>query len=371
MNSIEWKITALATKVLPGPDDRQRLRRLLPAADKDRLIDTATREGLAGLFYKSFLHAGLLPDFSPRQQETLRFYYYSTVRCNLKLIRDAAEILERLHRQGIEVVLLQGMDLLHRLYDDVGLRPLTDIDLWVHESDRPLLTQILRQSGCRKDPLYPLTFRKGATVLDIHTHILWADRIRARALLMDQHQDQVFERCEPIVFEAVRTRCLDPYDRLIYLSLHLLKHRANRLIWLADIRNLAADWEAVDWNALLARARLLGQQKSIAQTFFLIGTLLGYRPPEEIRPKLAPLHPAEKRVLRLRREKGALPEWSTPLLFLSGRGAAKGAVFVFETMFPRPEVLRQVFPKTPGNRVFRLYALRLFQLVGKLKASLR
>ncbi|MGD8369437.1 MAG: hypothetical protein PVG78_17495, partial [Desulfobacterales bacterium] len=93
MNSIEWKITALATKVLPGPDDRQRLGRLLPAADKDCLIDTATREGLAGLFYKSFLHAGLLPDFSPRQQERLRFYYYSTVRSNLILIRDATEIL--------------------------------------------------------------------------------------------------------------------------------------------------------------------------------------------------------------------------------------------------------------------------------------
>jgi len=372
MDPIERKITALAAMVHLGPKRQKLLRRLLPlAADKDHLIDTAIREGLGGLFYKNFLNAGLLETLARRQREKLYFYYYSAVRCNLKLIRAFAEILERLDQRRIEVVLLQGMELLQRLYDDVGLRPLTDIDLWVRESDRPRLTTVLCGLGYRQDPLYPLTFKKGATVLDLHTHILWADRIKARALLLDQDQELVLARCEPIAFEMLQTRCLDPYDRLIYLSLHLLKHGANRLIWLADIQNLVADWKEADWDALVDRARLLGQQKCIAQTFFLIESLLGCQTPEEIRAKMVPLHPMEKKVLRLRRNKESLPEWSTLILFCSGKGFRKGMIFFLETMFPRPHILRQVFAAEPGSSVIRLYTRRLLQLMGMVKSSLR
>jgi hypothetical protein len=372
MKPIEWKIAALATLVHPGPYARKQLRRRLPlAADRDQLIDMAVRHGLAGLFYRNFQKAGLLEALASHQRERLRQCYYSTVRFNLLLIQDFTAIRERLIRQGIEVVLLQGMDLLHRVYEDVGLRPLTDIDLWVPESGLPGLENILTGQGYRSDPLYPLTFRKGATVLDIHTHILWAERIRARALLLDQDQDLVRQRTEPAAFKTPQIRRLDPYDCLIYLSLHLLKHNVSRLIWLADIRNLVADWTAAEWHALFDRARLLGQQKCIAQTFFLLESLLDWQLPPDIQTRRVPLNPVEKKVLRLRRKRESLPEWSTLVLFSSGKGFLKGMTLMLETLFPRPDILRQVFAADPGYSAFRLYTRRFWQLTKMMAASMQ
>jgi len=371
---IERKLLAVATMLHLSAHGQQALRRLLPpAADRDRLIQTAIHEGLAGLLYKNLQKAGLLETLAGHQQEKLRAYYYSALRFNLILIRDFSEILKRLKQHPIDVILLQGMDLLHRIYDDVGLRPVTDIDLWVRESDCPGLTNILGSLGYLKDPLYPLTFRKGATVVDIHTHILWADRIKTRALLLAKGQDLIVQNAEGITFESLKTRCLDPYDRIIYLSLHLLKHNANRLIWLVDIKNLVADWQAADWEALLARARLLGQLKCIRYICFLLDMLLDYRPPADVRQRIqrTKLHMIEKKLLRQRLKKESLPEWSTLILFSSGQGRLQAILFILETLFPRPDILRQVFAEPPGLSLPRLYTRRIFQLIKMARSSWR
>ena len=369
---IERKLLACATMAHPTAQGQQALRRLLSLApDWDQLINTAIHEGLAGLFYKNLLKAGLLETLADHQQEKLRSCYYSAVRFNLILIRDFTEILKRLNQQGIDVVLLQGIDLLQRIYDDVGLRPVTDIDLWVRESDCPGLTNILSSLGYLKDPLYPLTFRKGATILDIHTHILWAERIKARALLLAKGQDLIIQNTAQIEFENLKIWCLDPYDRIIYLGLHLLKHNASRLIWLVDIKNLVADWKAVDWDALLDRAQLLGQLKCIRYIDFLLDILLDYQAPTDVRQRIqrTKLHIIEKKLLRQRLKKESLPEWSTLILFSSGKGLLKGMMFILETLFPRPDILRQVFAETPGLSFPRLYTRRIFQLIKMARSS--
>ena len=62
---------------------------------------------------------------------------------------------------------------------------MTDIDLWVLKKDYPTVTGILKERGYEPDFLYPNTFRRGSTAFDLHTHILWADRIKARRLLLE------------------------------------------------------------------------------------------------------------------------------------------------------------------------------------------
>lgn len=128
-----------------------------------------------------------------------------------------------------------------------------------------------------------------------------------------------------------------------------MKHNAQRLIWLVDIRNLTVNWKLSEWEALLARARELGQLKCIDYTFFLIGRLLQWHPPERIRSELTSLNPIEKKILKLRTQTGILPEWSTLILFSAGRGLAKGLPVILETLFPRPEILRQVLTNLPAS----------------------
>ncbi|MDF1590730.1 MAG: nucleotidyltransferase family protein [Desulfobacterales bacterium] len=345
---------------------------LLKRRNADPLINMALKEGLAGILYKNLLKSGSLDSLNKGHQEILQSAYYRTLHLNLKLNHALKKILSTLNQGGVQVVLLQGMELLHGIYGDFGLRPLSDIDLWVLEKDYTKLVSILRNQGYRLDPLYPNTFRKGITVLDIHTHILWADRIRSREWLLTKSQDFIYQKTRFISVDGQQVRSLGRYDQVLYLGLHLLKHNAERLIWLVDIKKLVADWTFSDWQALLTRARELGQEKCVTYICYLLKLLLNFTEPGRICPEIhrLKLNPIEKKLLRLRQKKESLPEWSTLILFTSGKGLLKGIMFILETLFPRSDILRQVFAETPGLSVPQLYTRRFFQLAGRAVTSL-
>jgi hypothetical protein len=70
---------------------------------------------------------------------------------------------------------------------------------------------------------------------DAHTHLLWVERIRARALLIDIDQREIFERTIKYSANPFPAACLDAWDQFLYLGLHALKHNVLQLLWLVDI----------------------------------------------------------------------------------------------------------------------------------------
>jgi hypothetical protein len=374
MTSIEQKILACSAELNPGPHQQEKMRRIIPPdIDGDRLIKMALKEGLAGLLYRTLQKAGMLEALGQKEKGRLEALYYQTVVLNLNLIKDLKEVLGLLDQKNIQVVLLQGIALLQEIYEDIGLRPMTDIDLWVLPKDYPGLIGILSSLDYERDVTYPNTFRKGSTTFDLHTHILWADRIKARKLLLAKSQKHIYSKTRIIQFEGQEVRCLNKYDQFLYLSLHALKHRVNRMIWLVDIKSLVANWEGSDWERLMNRARELGLERIISYVFFLLLHLFDFQPPLEARQLLESekLHFLEERILRERIKSDSLPIWGPTLLFSARKGLRKRFAFVLETLFPRLEILRQIFAASPDRKVLQLYWMRVFQLFGMLKASLK
>jgi len=337
--------------------------------DVDHLIDMAIKEGLSGLVYKNLMESGMLETLGHKQRERLQYLYYQTVCLNLRLIHDLKEVLHLLNQKKIQVVLLQGIALMGQTYDDIGLRPMTDIDLWVLQKDYPGLKSILSSQGYQGDPIYPNTFRKGATTFDLHTHILWADRIEARKLLLTKSQEHIYHDTRIMHFEGQEVLCLSQYDQVLYLSLHALKHDVNRLIWLVDIKGLLTGWKGSDWGALLNRARELGQEKTISYICFLLLHLFDFHLPLEAQQLLERkrIHFIEKKALKERIKGDSLPVWASLLLFSSDKGFWKRFSFALETLFPRPEILRQIFIGSPDGKVCQLYVKRVLQLFGMIK----
>ena len=65
-----------------------------------------------------------------------------------KRLLDEYELVGRMfQQQGIDCILLKGADLLSRLYGMRGTRPLSDVDLLVHERDLPSIHQLLLEAG--------------------------------------------------------------------------------------------------------------------------------------------------------------------------------------------------------------------------------
>ena len=368
--SIEYQILLAASRIEPCEAQRQKLLGLIANHfDQDQLVEMAVREGVAGLLYKNLKKAGVLGYLEHQLIAHLRSVYYLTVRFNLKLIYDLKEVLQQLNQNNIKVVLLQGIHLLQQIYKDIGLRPLTDIDLWVLPETREVVDEVLIGLGFVKDRLYPNIFKKAATIIDLNTHIFWADRIQSRQTLINEKQEALFQNCRTIDFEGQKVYSLDRIDQIIYLSLHTIKHYADRLIWLVDLKNLLQDWQASDWEPLATRCKELGQENAIDYIMFLLTQLFDLQEPTAAPDSLDlnRLNRLEKMILENRLHGKPLPVWSPMLLFTSGKNFSKKAAFIFESLFPRPEILRQVFANTPDLKVWQLYLKRAMQLVGHVK----
>jgi hypothetical protein len=326
----------------------------------DRLVAAAVGEGLAGLLFAQARAGGWhrrLPERAGRRLESI---YYLTVQTNLRYLAALREIAA----EGVPFVLMQGAALLVTTYADPGLRPLSDLDLWVLPEDRARLTAALRRRSFDENPLAPGVFRRGETLVDVHTHLHWADRIRSSRYLFAGEPGAVHRRCVTLGWEGISVRCLDPCDQAVYLTVHAIKHNLERLIWLADLNRLAAGWRAADWEVFRRRAREFGQSRLAAILAYLRRTLFDLPTPVEATAG-ARLTPLDTYLLR-RRRRGPLPKWSS-LSLLSTGSQARRIRFAFESTFPRPEVLRQVIRDSEAYSHARLYGLRAAQMLGMLR----
>jgi hypothetical protein len=372
MNTIEQKILACAAEINPDSGHHETLRRLVSRyEDLDQLVDLANKEGLTCLFYKNFEKSGLLETLSPQQRERLQSTYYQTAGFNLTLIHELKEILEIVNQENIHVVLLQGMDLIQQLYEDIGLRPMIDIDLWVLPKDYSGFIAVLSSRGYQRDPIYPDTFRKGSFTFDLHTHILWADRIRACKFLLNKDEEDIYQRARLIDFQGQEAFCLDPFDQVLYLGLHVLKHYVNRLIWLTDIKGLVENWNRSHWEALMNRAKELGQEKTLSYIFFLLANCFDFHLPISAKQLMnrKRLHVLEKRILRKRVTGGSLPFWAPVFLVSSEKGLHKRFIFIVESLFPRAEIMRQIFPDSMDRKLWQQYLLRVLQVIKRFKEA--
>ena len=372
MPSIEHQILTACAVINPDEDQLQRIRgTMAQSVDTGRLIDLAVKEGVGGFVYKSLLKSGCLEALNPRHQQTFYNIYYLTVRKNIKLLHALNRILEDANKEGLEVVLLQGMALLQKAYADVGLRPMKDMDLWVLPDSYQKLIDILARQNYRKDPLYPGIYRKGEIVLDIHTHLLWADRIKAREYLLSQDQDSIFRRSGSVDIEGFKALCLSPQDHFLYLGLHALKHNFERLIWLVDIKCLVDEWNRADWDLLIERAKELGHKKTLHYVLYLLTFIFGIRLPDETSSQLLSWAPGylEKKILHRRIDGHPIPTWAQLMMISNGRKFGQRLSFFYETLFPRPEALQQVFASAPQLSVPKLYWKRVLQLFGFGRSS--
>ena len=370
MSATEYQILAAAGRLDPDEAHLQEIRSCMSGAvDIKRLIGLAVKEGLSGFLYRGFLKTGLLDEIDPNLKQELSSRYYLTIRHNLKLIHTTNEIYGELNRLNLHVVLVQGVALLLQVYRDAGLRPMKDIDLWVLPGQYAALVDCLLGLGFNRSPIYPDTFIRGRNILDVRRHLLGGDRIRRRDMLMTIDQEDVFKRSCQVTAGSAAVQCLDPADQFLYLTQHAFKHNLERLIWLVDLTSMTAAWEPSNWNELMDRGRQLGQQNALCCMLYILRNMFKIELPPALSNNLQDWKSGslERRVLERRINGNSISTWSQLMLLLKDKGVRDKIAFIKETLFPRPKILRQVFPNACSSSSRRLYWKRVLQIIGSLK----
>jgi hypothetical protein len=209
--------------------------------DWDVLLGLAESHGVLPLLYRA--QKGHLPD------KFVRHFRQQWTR-SLFLASELEGLLKEFAVRGIEALPLKGPVLAELLYGHFTLRPSNDLDLLVRREDYARAELLLIELGF--EPIGPADdyhrdFRRNGTYVELHF-----GTGSPSAPNFDLHR--AWTRARTLEFRGQPVRFLSPVDLILYLSLHGLKHRFSRLIWVLDISRAIEALNPSDTLALFEEA---------------------------------------------------------------------------------------------------------------------
>lgn len=168
-------------------------------------------------------------------------------------------LLTMLAQAGIATLVLKGGALVTERYQDLGLRPMSDLDIAVPTSQAATAVHLLARAGwtahARITPAFirmqhAAVVRETGTALrcDLHWHVYWE-------CCGPEADDDLWAASVPLDFEGVATRTLAPADQLLHLCVHGSRRaRRSPLLWIPDTL-LVLRAGGLDWPRFLEQAR--------------------------------------------------------------------------------------------------------------------
>jgi hypothetical protein len=328
--------------------------------DWDRLLHLAQREGIAGLTAAELQRLTRENDLDlpiAAFSEALRhtFARNGNHRAELMRLRDT------LRKNQIQLILLKGAALVETHYGgQLGLRPLSDVDVLAKPQDLPLIRQALESMGFRRPNPLSTFFTNGSAAFDLHTDLIGASRIHRRALAIRFDMDTVWENALPLDERDDRLLVLSPPFQFLHLAVHGLKHSFSRLIWLIDLALVAREQ---DWEELLALAGETGASRPLTYALSALERCLSFEIPRGVREALPRLNRIEGLFLGLvedRRSK--MQVLGEPILAFSIPSWSGRLAYLIEYLFPKRRTLSHDSSSTPS---WLLYPKRLGQIARR------
>jgi len=167
------------------------------------------------------------------------------------------------HRAELPVIALKGPCLAERLYGDAALRSCYDLDLLVRYADWARAGQLLTGLGFSPNSHaddYHQSWRRKGINLELHYNL-------ENPLAFEFDVNDVWARAQLSRFHDVPVWLLASADELLYLCLHAVRHRFERLSLMLDLalafRRLPdpaashREWESPVFDNILALGRMM------------------------------------------------------------------------------------------------------------------
>uniref|UniRef100_A0A7C3V371 Nucleotidyltransferase family protein n=1 Tax=Desulfobacca acetoxidans TaxID=60893 RepID=A0A7C3V371_9BACT len=132
----------------PTPETRLRAaRRLAQQLAVPGFLETLRGQRLTCLLYHTLTQFNREEVGEIPLLEELRRDYLAGLRGYRNQMREACSLARELSESGVEIILLKGADIRHRLYDDPVCRPMSDLDVLIAPADLEKVRASLEQQG--------------------------------------------------------------------------------------------------------------------------------------------------------------------------------------------------------------------------------
>ncbi|NTW33565.1 MAG: nucleotidyltransferase family protein [Bacteroidetes bacterium] len=291
------KLILAGSKLHLTEKDIQRIENLIPLISKwNSFTDMAIQNGVGPLIHKNISYTnnfGLIPEESLSR---LKQTYYRSLSRNMILYEHFSNAIEAFSKEGISVIALKGIFLAEAIYQDIGLRQMTDIDLLVKKEDIEKCRKILMDMGYKYSEHYKSDFIK-QFALSKHLPPLVLNGVSIELhskIHLDNPEfsvniDDYWKRSQQITLSNILVQSLSIEDLIQHLCLHLHEHfngGNSQLHSFVDISELIKKYSSkINWDSLLGSCKLYNCSNIVFKYILLIKKYFDVMIPENIMNK--------------------------------------------------------------------------------------
>jgi|AGTN01.2.fsa_nt_gi hypothetical protein len=246
----------LRASLLEGQEARAAWQQWLAQAEIDMESPTWTDQ-LDAASYRLlpllFMNIGNIQPIEAPLLDKLKEAYLIAFCRNQSLFNRTIGALRELKQAGIETILLKGAALALLHYNDVGLRPMVDIDVLVPTNKADDAIKVLSKSGWQpgfKAP-HSQAFRSTTSGVEIDLH--WHALIE---LSGEDSDDELWNGAVKAELNDLEVLALNPTDTLFHVCAHGMKWEGMPTFrWVADAYMVLKSGATIDWTRLVQFAK--------------------------------------------------------------------------------------------------------------------
>src|SRR3989338_3931771 len=267
--------------------------------DFSKVLKIARDNNVSQMLYPVLKKSENLPN---RFIGELKKDYLSTAARNTLIYLEFKNIVGVFNKNGIDVIAMKGIALAELIYQNIGLRSMSDIDLLIRKEDIKRANDALEDMGyyavdlsrfdgsdnylttCdyrSENPLHPS--------FHVHWHIVnssvpapYSSRIS---------MDEFWRDAAHVEISDVSVLTMSPHHFLIHLCEHAMRvtHSASKLIYLVDIKALAERYkDTLDWHKVIETSKDYGLDRFVYNILSLTRLNMGLDVPEWVLERLKP-----------------------------------------------------------------------------------
>ena len=330
------------------------------APDWIRLVEKARQEGVSAVLFHN-ITSHHLEDLVPRDSYgDLSNQYYANLKRNLSIIGALREVLATFQEAGIPCIVLKGIALAERVYPNIALRGMSDVDILVRKEDLFTVDEHLSSHGYTSTDstvtkaihnpvgyLASLEYRKNASPLNLHVHWHTVNTSVPATMFVEQIDiNRLWEHSAVTSVANSHALMLRPEHMIIYLCEHALRvgHSFDRLILICDIFFSIKVFEnIIDWNFVSEESRRFGLSRFVYYGLSIVKHYTSLGIPDECIAKLKPsdMSWGEKFFLSLQLNNRRIRGSSYFVYLAMNRERSDKIRFIARTFFPPRQILLQ------------------------------
>jgi hypothetical protein len=215
-------------KINPSEDDIFLFVKYINTIENwDYFSETIIKNGIAPIYYANFMKGSNIKLIPKQHFLEFKEAYYKTLSKNIILYDSFKQLIQVFTDNNISVIVLKGMFLAEKLYKDIGLRQISDIDLLLKYNDIEKAGNLLMELGFEnlnlklKRDFYKnkhFIFLKKGVIIELHQHVFhYTEKFNIDI-------NKYWSQAKPQLINGVNAFVLSDIDMVQQLCIHLYIH---------------------------------------------------------------------------------------------------------------------------------------------------